>query len=152
MSGIKVNVSNNTNNNTNNKSKISEKVSKTISCNNFQNFSQSDIRDTKKKELLSALLDINQKIEGNSNTELAVDIAIGLFKLIVEEQDEIKSRQKIIMQCLKNYNDILKNYDNQSIKFNKLQELARLTGMDDSVKNKNKDKVLLNLLINRLKK
>ena len=48
---------------------ISKGVSKSMSCNNFQNFSQSDIRDTKKKELLSALLEINQKIEGSSDTE-----------------------------------------------------------------------------------
>ena len=90
-----------------------------INCNKYQNFVQSNIRDTQKKELLENLLKMNENLDADNDTKLAIDIAIGLFKLIVEEQQDLKNRQKIITECLKNYNDILKNYTNKSIKIDK---------------------------------
>ncbi len=137
-------------NNKTNTKKISNKTSnKKLDCIPLD-FSE-DI-DKDKMDLLNALLKINENLDASNDTKIAVNIAVGLFKLIVEEQTRIRNRQKIINECLKNYNDILKDYDNQSIKMQKLKELAQLTGLNESKKSKEKDEVLLNFLVNRLKK
>ena len=94
------------------------------------------------------MLKINQGLV-DYDENLVIKITTTLFSLIINDQDQIKKRQKIIAECLKTYNDILKNYSNQSIKMNKLKELAKLSGYNNS---SNKDKIMLDFLINKLRK
>lgn len=121
----KNNKNNNTKKNTNVKKNNTNKT-----CPNIPEFILSDERDKTKNELLQKLIEINENLSADETTTTAISLALTLYRIIIEEQSELKNRQKIITNCLKYYNDILKNYDNKSIRINKFEKIAQTLGLN----------------------
>jgi hypothetical protein len=82
----------------------------------------------KSEQLINLFRDMNNRLFGN---EEAHKILIGLLTIMNNEQKTLRKRQEIMKKCLDNYNDILNNYNNQSIKIENFEKIAKSLGLNN---------------------
>lgn len=122
----KNNNQNNNNGNTKTNNNNNNKLNKLDINNCVLDFEKNDEREKMKAEILKTLTDINENLEASSSTKNAINLTLVLFGLIVEDQQKIRNRQKIISKCLKKYDEILQNYGDKNITIKKLNEIAQI--------------------------
>jgi hypothetical protein len=78
--------------------------------------------------LKNLLTNMNNGLFGNKEAD---KILIGLLTTMNNEQKTLRKRQEIMKKCLDNYNDILNNYNNQSIKIENFEKIAKSLGLNN---------------------